>query len=170
MKVFISGSRSITQLDRNAVDLIFRAVNEGAEIIVGDADGVDSAVQQLLRKIKYPNVTVFAMNGRARNHNDFKINSIKNSKDVHFKKYYSEKDVAMTNEASLGLIIWDGESKGTLNNLKRLNSQHKECIVYLQNEQKWKKMFSFQDIKNFKSKDKINDMESRLNIEQISFV
>lgn len=36
----------------------------------------------------------------------------------------------MANEASIGFMIWDGKSIGTLMNVFRLVSQNKEVVVY----------------------------------------
>lgn len=37
----------------------------------------------------------------------------------------------MTNEADYGFMIWDGESRGTLNNTINLVMQHKNVLMYL---------------------------------------
>jgi len=37
----------------------------------------------------------------------------------------------MANSAEIGFMIWNGESKGTLNNIINLINQEKTCCVYL---------------------------------------
>jgi len=44
--------------------------------------------------------------------------------------YYAAKDEQMAKEASVGLMIWDGKSAGTLANAARLLRQHKKVVVY----------------------------------------
>ena len=57
----------------------------------------------------------------------------------------------MADEASLGLMIWDGESAGTLMNVLRLIKQNKKVVIFeapkhrfreLNNEEEWKDFFS----------------------------
>ena len=77
-------------------------------------------------------VTVFASNGEARNNfGQWKVESVPvagNNKNFDF---YTQKDIAMANRADYGFMIWNGESKGTLNNIINLTAQKKACIVYL---------------------------------------
>src|SRR5260370_38273273 len=45
--------------------------------------------------------------------------------------YYSVKDEEMTKESTVGLMLWDGKSKGTLANISRLLDQGKKVVVYV---------------------------------------
>lgn len=49
-KVFISGSRSITQLDVEVEDLINYLIRNNYEFVIGDAYGVDALVHELYRR------------------------------------------------------------------------------------------------------------------------
>ena len=40
----------------------------------------------------------------------------------------------MARAATVGLLIWDGESRGTLMNVLRLVAQHKTAVVYVSPE------------------------------------
>ena len=51
-------------------------------------------------------------------------------------EFYKQKDIAMANTADYGFMIWDGESKGTLNNMINLISRNKPVMVYLINQKK----------------------------------
>ena len=51
-------------------------------------------------------------------------------------QFYKQKDIAMANTADYGFMIWDGESKGTLNNMIDLISRNKPVMVYLINQKK----------------------------------
>ncbi|OFW25583.1 MAG: hypothetical protein A3H97_03105 [Acidobacteria bacterium RIFCSPLOWO2_02_FULL_65_29] len=45
--------------------------------------------------------------------------------------YYSLKDRAMAETADYGLMLWDGKSKGTVNNVVNLSREHKPVVVYV---------------------------------------
>ena len=47
--------------------------------------------------------------------------------------YYAAKDRRMADEANYGFAIWDGKSKGTLNQIQRLRNQDKKVLVYAAN-------------------------------------
>jgi hypothetical protein len=44
--------------------------------------------------------------------------------------FYAEKDKAMADNADYGFMIWNGKSKGTLNNIINLSRQLKVVLVY----------------------------------------
>jgi hypothetical protein len=45
--------------------------------------------------------------------------------------YYAAKDLAMAREAKCGLMLWDGKSKGTLNNILNLIAAEKRILGLL---------------------------------------
>ena len=45
--------------------------------------------------------------------------------------YYATKDQVMVDAADYGLMLWDGESKGTLNSAINMVRQNKPVVVYL---------------------------------------
>ena len=45
--------------------------------------------------------------------------------------YYSLKDLAMAEAAEYGLMLWDGKSKGTINNVVNLCHEGKLVVVYV---------------------------------------
>lgn len=92
----------------------------------------DKAVQQYFKARHYSQVEVFCMEGVCRNNVGWwpvrSIMARSNKKDF---SYYSIKDQAMTEEAGIGFMIWDGRSIGTLANVYRLISQNKTVVVYM---------------------------------------
>ena len=66
-KVFIAGSRRLSRLNNDVKRRIDNIVDKGFPVIVGDANGVDKAVQQYLSSRNYTNVVVFCMEGGCRN-------------------------------------------------------------------------------------------------------
>ena len=112
MKVVISGSRSIKVLPIEAKARIKAIIDLQAEIIVGDAVGVDLLVQRFLNECRYQSVCVYHAYGTARNNLDFKTQG-------GFQSYVA-RDVAMCQSADFGLAIWDGRSRGTKANIDRV--------------------------------------------------
>ena len=65
MNIFIAGARVVKNLDSSVNSKLNSIYEKGYNVIVGDADGVDSSVQRFYSDLGYKNVTVFAGNGRA---------------------------------------------------------------------------------------------------------
>ena len=66
-KIFIAGSRSVSRLGKDVKERIDNIVDKGLAVIVGDANGIDKAVQRYLDERRYRSVTVFCMEGGCRN-------------------------------------------------------------------------------------------------------
>ena len=80
----------------------------------------------------YQRVTVFASNGVARNNvGGWTIHSVPVESNMKGFDFYKQKDIAMANDADYGFMIWDGRSKGTLNNMINLLNQGKKVLLYL---------------------------------------
>ena len=130
IKVFIGGSISIKALDDNIIARLEGIINKNLTVLIGDAYGADKEVQQYFASHKYKAVTVYACNNRARNNvGAWNISNIQ-ANGLYGRELYTQKDIAMTNDCDIAFMIWDGKSVGTLNNIKRLRSQNKRCIVY----------------------------------------
>ena len=153
MKVFIGGSRSIKELDGNVIQALFEELNSNVKILVGDADGVDTEIQKFCKENNYDNIIVFASNGKARNNiGNFTVQNVTVSKDTFSKTFFAQKDIAMVDQADYGIVIWDGKSKGSLNQLYRMVRQNKPCRVYLAESKSWKTIESENAIKGMGSK------------------
>ena len=132
MKVFIAGARSIKNLNASVQKRMLSIYEKGYDVLVGDCYGVDSSVQKFYANLGYPNVVIYASNGRARNNiGHWDIKSISVPPEVRGFDFYKQKDIAMANEADYGFMIWDGESRGTLNNTINLIKQNKNVLMYL---------------------------------------
>lgn len=111
MKVFIAGPRAISRLNSEARKRIDNIIDGGYTILIGDANGIDKAVQQYCTEKKYDNVKVFASNGKARNNiglwDVVKVEIDSSTKGFDF---YAAKDLAMAKEADYGFMIWNGKS------------------------------------------------------------
>ena len=152
MKVFIAGPRAVSTLDAPVMEKLNNIYQKNYTVLVGDASGVDIAVQKFFCNLGYGDVVVFASNGRARsNIGRWEIRKVDVPNHTKGFNYYAAKDKAMADEADYGFMIWNGESKGTLNNIINLLNAGKQTVVYLITEQ------SFHNIDDI---DSLNDLIS----------
>jgi len=85
--------------------------------LIGDADGIDKAVQALFAEEGYKNVIVYCMDDECRNNvGGWQRKSVESGGKRKGFAYYAMKDAQMSLDADCGFMIWDGVSKGTLNN------------------------------------------------------
>jgi len=130
-KVFIAGSRSLSRLNADVKQRIDTMVDKGFTILVGDANGADKAVQRYLAEKHFRNVIVHCMAGNCRNNvAGWPTREVSAGPGSKGFAYYSTKDRAMVNDAQYGFLLWDGESKGTLNSAVNLVHQNKTVVVY----------------------------------------
>jgi|APSaa5957512576_1039674.scaffolds.fasta_scaffold29918_1 hypothetical protein len=138
-KVFISGSITIKQLPRCVEDSLQRIKEQNLGLLVGDADGTDTMVQNYCKRINYLNVTVYSIYSSPR----YKVPEF-NKKYILVKsdskkerERQKEKDAAMTKDSEYSLVIWDGKSKGSYQNILRALEHNKKIKVYLHLENKF---------------------------------
>jgi len=143
-KVFIGGSRRVSRLSASVRERIDRIIENNLPIVIGDANGADKAVQRYLHANNYRNVEVFCSGDLCRNNlggwNSREVPA--HTRDRSFS-FYAAKDRAMADEASYGLMVWDGSSTGTLLNALRLIKQQKKVVLYSVPE---KQFFEFRNI------------------------
>lgn len=131
MKVFISGSITIKKLPKIAIEKIDNIIKQNFTVLIGDANGVDSHVQKYLFGKGYRNVIVYFAGNQIRNNlGQWKTENISASRKTG-RELYTLKDVKMANDANYGLMIWDGKSEGTLNNINVMKSKSKRFFVIL---------------------------------------
>jgi hypothetical protein len=53
----------------------------------------------------------------------------------------------MAQAAEYGLMLWDGKSKGTVNNVVNLSRDHKPVVVYVASTKQFRTIKNFDDIK-----------------------
>lgn len=132
-KVFIAGSRHLPRLNKDVKQRISNIVDRGFTIIVGDANGADKAVQQYLNELGYQQVIVFCTEGNCRNNvGNWPTRAIPAANPARKNfDYYRAKDQAMVEEADYALMLWDGQSRGTLTNMVALVQRHRPLVVYV---------------------------------------
>ena len=65
--VFVAGSRQISRLPTEVRSRLDTMIEKGFQILVGDANGADTAIQRYLAASSYPNVLVHCMKDHCRN-------------------------------------------------------------------------------------------------------
>jgi hypothetical protein len=130
--VFIAGSRQITRLPAEVTMRVDTMIDKGFQILVGDANGADKAIQSYLAQKGYPHVLVHCMEGHCRNNvGHWPTHEVTPPKGARGFDFYSAKDRVMADAADYGLMLWDGKSKGTINNVVNLAREGKPVVVYI---------------------------------------
>lgn len=143
-KVFIGGSRHISRLSAAVRVRLDTIIKKGLPMIVGDANGVDKAIQSYLSFKNYNKVEVFCSGSECRNNiGHWQTRQIGVTTRNGGRAFYTAKDRAMAHEADFGFMIWDGKSKGTLLNVFRLLKQGKKVVVYSTSEQRFAELRTF---------------------------
>jgi hypothetical protein len=152
-KVFIAGSRQLSRLNADVKRRIDTMIDKGFTILVGDANGADKAVQRYLAEKDYRNVVVHCMARNCRNNvGSWPAREIAAPPGARGFAYYSTKDQAMVDDAEYGLMLWDGESKGTLNSVINMLHQDKPVVVYLATQKTFQNLRSVDDLTDLLSK------------------
>jgi hypothetical protein len=169
-KVFIAGSRSLSRLNADVKHRIDTMIEKGFTILVGDANGADKAVQRYLAEKHFRNVIVHCMVGNCRNNiAGWPTREISAAPGSRGFAYYSTKDLAMANDAEYGFMLWDGESKGTLNNVVNMVHQNKTVVVYFAPQKNFQNLRSSGDVARLLANldpAKVQHLERELGIER----
>lgn len=129
--VFVGGSRHVAHLPAEVKKRLNNVVASGHQVIVGDANGADKAVQKHLVDARYDKVTVFCSGDRPRNNlGSWQIHQVDVKKGAKGFQFYAAKDREMARKADFGLMIWDGKSPGTVLNVLRLVRAGKISVLF----------------------------------------
>lgn len=147
-KVFISGTSKMQdkespyyrkELPQKVTNKIDGYIKKNEKIIVGDAPGVDSMVQDYLFSKKYKNVDIYCTGKDVRKNSDserklnWKVKKIDGGKfTVGSKEWHEAKDIAMSKVATKGLaiILENGGASATRKNIDRLIADQKDISIF----------------------------------------
>jgi hypothetical protein len=129
--VFIGGSRAVSRLNKIIRDKLDDLISRRCVIFVGDANGADKAVQQHFASRGYEYVSVYCMEHCRNNLGNWPVKHVATPPDRTGFAYYAAKDLAMAHDAKCGMMLWDGKSKGTLNNIQQIINAGKQVLVYM---------------------------------------
>lgn len=131
-KVFIGGSIKLSKINKDIRQRIDNIINNKYTILIGDANGIDKSVQQYLHTRNYINVVVFCSGNQCRNNiGQWNEKHIEADSALKGRNLYTLKDIEMAKDADFGMMIWDGKSSGTFNNIKNLINLNKKLLLYL---------------------------------------
>lgn len=146
-KVFIAGSLNIKNLDPEVTKRIDNIIEQGFEVIVGDADGVDTSVQWHVFNHGGCRVTVFCSGPSPRNNvGDWPVESVNTTHSEGSRAFFTAKDLRMAEVADYGLMIWDAKSTGTLSNVMELLLRDKKSIVFVNKVKAFHKVGSVEQL------------------------
>ncbi|MFS3602616.1 hypothetical protein ACK6T9_05415 [Proteus vulgaris] len=130
--IFIAGSITIKKLDTLVIERIKKIVDKKLNVIVGDANGVDSSVQKELLQMGCDTTIVYSSSSKPRNNlGSWPVNIVKTNHPYGTRAFYTAKDIQMAEDADCGLMIWDSKSTGTLSNVIELLSRNKSSVVFI---------------------------------------
>ena len=125
MKVFVGGSKTIKELKDETLSIIDTFCSIGAEFLIGDCFGVDKLIQDYLVEREYRNVTIYVSGDKTRNNVGGFFEKHIAANEFSGFEFYRQKDMAMAADADCGLMIWDGLTRGTKQNIEDLISYGK---------------------------------------------
>jgi hypothetical protein len=148
--VFVAGSRRISRLGGDVRQRLDEMVRRELPILVGDANGADKALQSYFAERHYSNVTVYCTGADCRNNvGNWPIQSVAPPHRARDFAYFTAKDFAMAEAADVGLMLWDGQSSGTMVNVARLVARGKPSVVYLSPAKAFHTLKSSEDLVAF---------------------
>lgn len=140
--VFISGSINIDVLPKKVTNYIDELINKNVHILIGDARGVDSLVCNFLISRSYRNVTIYGIYNLPRNcSGGFNYRRVEiTTKALLERVRQRSKDKIMTRDSTHNLVVWDGYSIGSEENIRRGLALGKKVKVFLANKNIWSKV------------------------------
>jgi hypothetical protein len=131
MKVFLSGSRSISRLALDMQQRLDNIIANELAVVVGDANGADKAMQKYLAGKHYTDVSVYFVGVSPRNNLGYwSTVNVEVEASSSGWEYYAHKDKRMAQLADYGLVLWDGESAGSIHNVFELLKNGKKVVVF----------------------------------------
>lgn len=130
--VFIAGSISISRLHEKVADRINKIVSSDFNVVVGDADGADTSIQECLQQSRAGKVTVYCTGDSPRNNvAEWPVHRVVSKAKAGTRAYFTAKDLEMARNSDYGLMVWDCKSTGTLSNVIELLREKKKSVVFV---------------------------------------
>lgn len=146
--VFIGGSRKVSRLNDHIRDRLENIIAKGFHILVGDANGSDKAIQRFFHSQNYKNVTVYCSGDDCRNNlGGWEEVHVKVERKKKDRVFYGMKDVRMSEDCDYGLMLWDGESSGTMSNIVNVLNRKKTCLLYISPRKEFVFLKDFEGLK-----------------------
>ncbi|CAH0284467.1 hypothetical protein SRABI118_03881 [Massilia sp. Bi118] len=150
--VFIAGSITIKNLDFMVQERLMNIMHMKHDVVVGDADGVDTSIQRFLLDEEYERVTVFCTGETPRNNvGNWPVHPVTTYHKPGSRAFFTAKDIALAEAADTGFMIWDAKSTGTLSNVIELLHRKKYSWVFVNKEKAFHAVKQAQDLENLLS-------------------
>jgi len=145
--VFLGGSRRVSRLNKAIRERLDQIMKRELTVYIGDANGADRAMQRHLADSKYSNVVVYAVESHLRNNlGSWHVEFVTPPEKAHGYELFAAKDLVMAERATAGLMLWDGKSRGTLENIRNLLTHNKPVALYLAPRRRFLNLRSAQDL------------------------
>lgn len=142
--IFVAGSMNIKKLDQKVKERLSKIVESSLKVVVGDADGVDSSIQQYLLEHGAVNTVVYCSGTAPRNNlGGWPVKNIDTKKTQGSRAFFTAKDIEMAEAADYGLMIWDAKSTGTLSNVIELLCRKKKSVVFVNKAKEFKTISNY---------------------------
>ena len=166
--VFVSGSIKIKKLDLKVIERLKNIISSNLRVIIGDADGVDSSIQEFLKSNGVRSVVVYCSGDTPRNNlGHWDIKKVSTSYKPGTRQYFTAKDKAMAADCDYGFMIWDASSTGTLSNAIELVEKNKVGLVYINKAKEFIKIKNVQDLEiliNFMSATSLKKADEKIGL------
>lgn len=103
--VFVGGSRHLTRIPPSAAERLGNIMAEGHDVVVGDANGADKAVQAHLHAASYPRVTVFCSAEPRNNLGSWPTRRVIPPPRARGSALHAVKDREMARQADVGFML-----------------------------------------------------------------
>jgi hypothetical protein len=170
-KVFISGSMGIKNLDNNVQARINNIVESGYQVVVGDASGVDSSIQEYLVSKSMKLVIVYCSGDSPRNNlGNWPVSKIETDAPPGTRQFFTAKDLKMAEDCDYGLMVWDTKSTGTLSNAIELLKRNKLALVYVNKAKEFLKIKEVTDLEKlatYMSSSALEKADKKLKLKEV---
>jgi hypothetical protein len=150
--VFLSGSRKLGRLTDEIRRRIDNMVEKQLDIVTGDANGADKAMQAYLAECGYSRVTIFHVGDAPRNNvGNWPTKHVSTDEKLSGRDFYAQKDKEMSKIADFGFVLWDGKSPGSVQNMFWLSQEGKKLVVYFSPQKRFYSFGAQDDLLSFLS-------------------
>lgn len=131
-KIFISWSMSIKKLPPKIEKTLDLLIEKKYKVLVWDAIWIDELIQDFFCKKNYFYVFIYSISDprvyKTEKFKNIKVKINENIKDLRERQ--TQKDIFMTDQSDVSLVIWDWKSKWSYNNIIRLIEKNKEIQIF----------------------------------------
>lgn len=130
--IFAGGSLNIKHLHPLFLERLRNVISSNMNVVVGDADGADKAIQEFLHEMGAVSVMIYCSGPNPRNNvGDWPTRVVSSEAEPGTRAFFTAKDLEMAKVADYGLMVWDGKSTGTLSNTIELLKRGKKSVVFV---------------------------------------